>query len=528
MKRSVEAEIANLQTPGAASAESLPRAQDYAVAGPVDRESFRAAQLRNRRNTWRLSALCLLTVVLMGIPLAAVISPFVVAGLILGADLVNHVHRVPDLATAVLHEWGNAANNPAASPALVVRNIALLLMPGMVFMMLVWLLVRSVFMRSGVGGVLLSLHAREPRADRFDETVLSHVGTEMGVAAAVKPPRLSLVDLESANAAAVGSSLDDSVLVVSRGLLTHLDREELQGAIAHFVGSVGNGDLHAAMEMLSLFQTVGMIGTLMETPFGPRSRALMGKLLAIVFRRKRSAGASETEAVGELFAEALEPSDKDDIAEFQKTHGERLGIRGVLLLPLMLSYLAFQLTEMVFNVWFLGPLLALMWRTRRYLADAMAVQLTRNPQGLARALLHLADPRTPTMIAAGVNMQHLFLTWSGYGKRRALGEATLMSFQPPLDKRVRRLIAMGAHVDIPPPTALWRQWFAVVEKLGPWGRLIAWLVSGLLLTLIVVLFPLSLVLVSMMVCVSLMVDMMLMLPVLIPLHYLLRHILTGS
>ena len=525
MKSSLEADYAAWHRASPTFARDSIQSLGNKIPGPIERESFYAAQLRNRRSRWRLSAICVLTTLLMGIPLAVVISPFVCAVLVLTADLANLIHRAPDLAALALREAGDMGSG-APSPLIVVRDAALLLAPGMVFMLLVWMSVRALFMRCGAGGLLLSLKPRDPRPENYDELVLADVVKEIGVAAGVKDPRVRILDLESANAAAVGSSIDDAVLVISRGLLTHLNREELQGAIAHMVSSVGNGDLHAAMEMLSLWRTIGVIGTIMETPFGPRSRALMRQVLGTSFGRKRTI--PESQAISELLACALDPNEADDIQQFQKTHSSRLGIRGVLLLPIMMAYLAFQLTEIVFNVWFLGPLLALMWRSRRYLADAMAVQLTRNPQGLANALLRLADPSTPTIIASGVTMQHLFLAWPHGGRQEGLGASTLMSFQPRLENRLRRLIAMGANVQAPPLNSLWHTWYHLMQsgKLGRTSRLLLWGLFVLMLFLIVVLFCLSMVLVPMMVLASLMIDMMLMFSIVAPLHYLLRYVLT--
>jgi Zn-dependent protease with chaperone function len=523
---------AGLQTENpVADKTSQPLAHDLAQAsrsiapGPVDRQSFSAAQLRNRRSRWRLSALCVLTSLLMGIPLAVVISPFICVVLILAADLANLIYRVPDLAALAMREIASGTSG-SPSPLIIFQNMALLLAPGMAFMLLVWIAMRALFVRCGAGGLLLALKAREPHSERYDELVLADVVAEIGVAAGIKPPRLRVLDLESANAAAVGSTIDDSVLVVSRGLLARLSREELQGAIAHLVASVGNGDLRAAMEMLSLWRTIGLIGTAMETPFGTRSRALIRRVVGISFGRRGATGA-EAEAISELLAGALDPNQTGDLQQFQKTHSTRLDIASVLLLPVMMAHIAFQLTELVLNVWFLGPLLALMWRSRRYLADAMAVQLTRNPQGLAGALLRLADPGMPTAIAAGTMIPHLFLTWPHAGRREGLGASTLMSFQPRLENRLRRLNAMGANVQIPHRNSFWHTAYHLLEsgKLGPAGRLLLWGVCALVLFLIAVLFCLSIVLVPMIVVLSLMFDMMLMLPIVALLHYKLRYIL---
>ena len=58
------------------------------VPGPADRETFFAAQARNRRTTWRLTALCLMGVALMGIPISAILTPLLLAALFLIGDLV--------------------------------------------------------------------------------------------------------------------------------------------------------------------------------------------------------------------------------------------------------------------------------------------------------------------------------------------------------------------------------------------------------------------------------------------------------
>src|SRR4051794_11785958 len=64
-------------------------------------------------------------------------------------------------------------------------------------------------------------------------------------------------------------------------------------------------------------------------------------------------------------------------------------LRSILLFPFIPLVLVNVLLKLVISLWtmlFLGPPLALLWRTRRYLADGSAVQLTRNPGALARGL----------------------------------------------------------------------------------------------------------------------------------------------
>jgi hypothetical protein len=97
------------------------------------------------------------------------------------------------------------------------------------------------------------------------------------------------------------------------------------------------------------------------------------------------------------------------------------------------------------------PLVTLVWRARRYLADAMAVQLTRNPDGLASALERLGSQATE--VPGGAWADYLFIvTERGGGRRRAgAGDAprglggSAGDPHPTVERRVRRLRAMGAR-----------------------------------------------------------------------------------
>src|SRR6187551_1080935 len=77
-----------------ASASAVPRPFNPTL-GPVDRESFFDAQRRNRRATWRLTAVCALAAIVTGIPLSLVLTPIVFAVVLLGTRLVSVVVPVP-------------------------------------------------------------------------------------------------------------------------------------------------------------------------------------------------------------------------------------------------------------------------------------------------------------------------------------------------------------------------------------------------------------------------------------------------
>ena len=109
------------------------------VPGPVDREHFFAAQARNRRATWRLTALCLVGTALMGIPMSAVITPLVLAAVVLVGDLINLVVPGVDLLYLVAHA-DQRPPSAGLSDFQVGAVLAIALLgPGALVMALAWL-----------------------------------------------------------------------------------------------------------------------------------------------------------------------------------------------------------------------------------------------------------------------------------------------------------------------------------------------------------------------------------------------------
>jgi hypothetical protein len=113
-----------------------------------------------------------------------------------------------------------------------------------------------------------------------------------------------------------------------------------------------------------------------------------------------------------------------------------------------------------------GPLVGALWRRRELLADATAVQLTRNPDGLAGALERLRE--IGVTVPHGGAVSYLFAAWwpRGAGTEQATDQSSASFFGRPmhatLDRRISQLVAMGAHPEAasrpavtaapPPPT----------------------------------------------------------------------------
>jgi Zn-dependent protease with chaperone function len=498
------------------------------VLGPADRVTFLQEQARRRRDTWRLTALCALVVGLTGIPMSAVITPilFLIVVVVLrgfGAPpwildgfreaarttfegiefLVDNLDRmaVPEL----LRASGSFA-----------PGLSFVFLPGALVSLLMWLGLCGLMIRSGVGSALMNIGVREPRRDDLEELQLVNVVHEMAIAAGLPPPNVVLVDADVTNAVAIGSSPKDATLIVTRRLLDEFDRQETQGILGHLIGSIGNGDLRIAILMVAVFQTLGLFLTVLDAPFSGPARStlwrLLGAALGSLAGRKPGAG-SGADTLGILLMEGLGTQGADEAGEIMEAahrkglnpiHSLLLKARMVVLIPSILLSLFMKMQQFLFVSIILGPALALTWRARRYLADASAVQLTRNPDGVRAGLLRLA--RTGGMVPGAQWASHLFVVGTEVGEQRSqarlqeemaelrdqggdksglsqikekwgpargtvlryaadvavqqkgsLGDmhAVAVSFHPPMQERLKRLVAMGASGGVPIGRPAW-------------------------------------------------------------------------
>ena len=388
--------------------------------GPRDRESFFDAQRRNRRATWRLTTVSVLAVVVMGIPLALTITPLIYATALIVADIISIWlplpaslwQRADELAHYGLQAIIWATQGQTANPHALLLGAAVLLLPGTVLSVGLWMGVNALFQRAGVGGALLALEAREPNQAELKELRLADVVQEMAIAAGLPAPRIMLIDAAAPNAAAIGTSPKNARIVISRGLIEQLNRDELEGALAHLVASIGNGDLRIAFRVTSVFETYGLLLALINAPFGSQSRRALWRIAryGLAGRKGDEASAEEAAAVASLLTRSADLETDDIDRLFDGASSKRSMFRSIgifLLFPIFLTNFAIKLSLWFFSFSLLVPSLALLWRKRKYLADACAVQLTRNPDGLAEALRKLNSARGP--IPGGDWAAHLFL-----------------------------------------------------------------------------------------------------------------------
>ncbi|HZM83219.1 MAG TPA: hypothetical protein VFC19_46495 [Candidatus Limnocylindrales bacterium] len=363
------------------------------VPGPVDRESFFAAQRRHRRAARWYGALTTVGVPLVGIPLSALLTP----PLLMVAFVVLHL---TSLALGLLSPDGLADSlrwlrdtfepylqDPQRRRIAAAVGLPLLLIgPGAVAQLLLYLRVRRLFRRAGADGLLAEIGAREPRLDDMEERQLGNVVAEMGIAAGLRPPRVMIVDTgpdgtPATGAAVVGSSPDEAILVVGRALLDQLDRDATQATVAYLVASAGNGDLQVFTTTVAARMTTNAVQYVLETGTHSRSGSVWRALMLPV--RKR-----ELNRVHDLLITLRTEPDQAPAVPPRRSLTRLLGKP---LYPLF--GIAFGITSPCYSIcsailWslFMKPWQARFLRARSAYADAAAVQLLRMADPVARAV----------------------------------------------------------------------------------------------------------------------------------------------
>jgi heat shock protein HtpX len=236
------------------------------------------------------------------------------------------------------------------------------------------------------------------RVTATEQPQLINVVTEMALAAAIPMPAVYLIDDTAPNAFATGRDPRHASIAITTGLLEKLDREELQGVIGHELSHVRNYDIRYSL----------LVGVLVGTV----------ALLADFFLRFTFWGG---------FGGRRSSNDRDGGGGLQAI---------VFVLAIVLAILAPFFTRLV--------QLAVS-RQREYLADASSVELTRNPQGLERALAAIAeDPEV--LEVANRATQHLYFT-NPIKKFEARSKG-LFSTHPPIVDRINRLRALSGETPL--------------------------------------------------------------------------------
>ena len=227
---------------------------------------------------------------------------------------------------------------------------------------------------------------------------LMNIVRELSIAANIPPPRVFMIEDSAPNAFATGRDPKHASIAVTTGLVEKLDREELQGVLAHELAHVRNLDIRFAL----------LVGVLVGSIV----------LLADFFLRYTFWGGGGR----------------------RESRGGRDG-GGALIIVLFIIALVLAI---------LAPFVARMVqmavsRQREYLADSSSVELTRNPYGLERALAKIGSDQEVLEVANRATQHLYFVNPIKKWEERASG---LMSTHPPIVERVNRLRALSGAAPV--------------------------------------------------------------------------------
>lgn len=217
----------------------------------------------------------------------------------------------------------------------------------------------------------------------LDNRKLVNVVEEMAIASGTPVPQVYILDEPGINAFAAGFTSSDAVIAVTRGAVRNLNREQLQGVVAHEFSHILNGDMRLNVRLVGILHGILLIGL------------IGGQILRGTSRSARRGSGS------------------------------------AILLGLGLLVIGYAGT-------FFGNLIkAAVSRQREFLADAAAVQFTRNPDGIGGALLQIGGHSRGSLLfhKKSEEMSHALF---GQGVKNSFSQ--LFATHPPLPERIKRIL----------------------------------------------------------------------------------------
>jgi Zn-dependent protease with chaperone function len=408
---------------------------------PQERESFFASIARHRRGAAWLQRLADACALVLALVVAMLMAPlfYAVIGLLL--DFVNLAIKMPDVIGPATDAVGSIIDAPDAVPIWRYAQIALYAaLPGACLMLLM-LHTLNRLMREAMAGDASIVAARAPSATVLSEQRFANTIAEMAIAAAIPAPRVWVTESEAANAAAFGADQTHANVVISTGLLEGATRAEIQGVAAHLVGGIANGDLRVGARIASLLGMFGLIAKLGQSLSDREAARRLARLLIRSLRPGSSA------ADGRLAMALTNPFDPESHGKrTQPADNGKVPWRTLAWMPFAGPLVISGFFGGMLCTFLLGPLLSFGWRRRKYLADALAVQLTRDPDTLGSALQKIRGE--PVEGAFGAWIAHLSVVPSPLiGARSILGGSSV-PMAPSLERRLKALGVMGAHVTL--------------------------------------------------------------------------------
>jgi Zn-dependent protease with chaperone function/uncharacterized tellurite resistance protein B-like protein len=265
-------------------------------------------------------------------------------------------------------------------------DLIALIAGGIALVLVSMSLVRVMILKRGGGKrVAESLGGRLVTLDSVAndrERILLNVVTEMALASGIPAPSVYVLEDETINAFAAGNRLEDAVIGVTQGTLTQLNRDQLQGIVAHEFSHIVHGDMSLNLRMIGV-----LFGIMVFQKIGYQ----------IIRSSGRSKNSMPVVAVGAGF--------------------------------LVCGALGYGIGSLI---------RAAISRQREFLADASAVQFTRNPQGISEALSKAVGFTTISSPNAG-EVAHMFFLQAVKGFF-----AEPFASHPPIKERIHRI----GHIDM--------------------------------------------------------------------------------
>ena len=265
---------------------------------------------------------------------------------------------------------------------------------GLIIALSVWLIMTMVSFSSGDQIFLSASRAQKVTHDVHPQ--LFNVVEEMAIAASLPMPRVYIINDPAPNAFATGRTPETASVAVTAGLLAKLNRDELQGVIAHEMSHILHRDI--------LFVT--MAGVMLGTIVLLSHIFLRGMFYSSMGSNRRySSGSGKGAGQAQIIFLVL-------------------ALIAAILAPIMAQLLYFALS-----------------RKREYLADADGARLTRYPEGLASALEKISRDPAPQLAGANKVTAPMYIV-NPFKKKGQMKLSDLTSTHPPITERVKILRRM--------------------------------------------------------------------------------------
>lgn len=241
----------------------------------------------------------------------------------------------------------------------------------------------------GLGGRPIPPATRDPLERR-----LLNIVSEMALASGCPAPQAYVIPDDNINAFAAGTKISNAVIGVTRGALQTLSRDEMQGVIAHEFSHIMNGDMRLNLRLIGIIHGIMLLSYL-------GFFLLRGSLFSSMTRGSFGGG------------------------------GNRSGGAAAAIPLIGIALLAAGAVGAFCG----GMIRAAVSRQREYLADAAAVQYTRNPEGIGGALQKIGVKYGLLKTPKAAECAHMF-----FAPGVSLNFSNMLASHPPIDKRIKRIL----------------------------------------------------------------------------------------